>query len=113
MVRRTFLGTLTGGFLARPLTIRAQQARSDTSPVHVGILGYSTGVLPHPRNAFRAKLAEFGYVSGQNLVIDKRYANGRRDRVPGFGAELIALDARVLVVVGPYVVKIAKGIAGA
>src|ERR1700730_18088016 len=49
MVRRTFLGTLTGGFLAGPLAVRAQQARSDTSPVHVDVLGYGTGVVPHLR----------------------------------------------------------------
>ncbi len=108
--RRAFITGMTGGLLAAPLAAAAQHARSDTSPVHVGILGYGTGVLPHLRNAFRAKLADFGYVSGQNLVIDERYADGRRDRVPGFAAELIALYARVFVVVGPYVLKIAKSV---
>ena len=43
-------------------------------------------------------------------MIDERYADGRRDRVPGFAAELIALYARVFVVVGPYVLKIAKSV---
>jgi putative ABC transport system substrate-binding protein len=113
MDRRAFLGTLTGGFVARPLTVCAQQTPSDIRQPHVGILGYGTGVLSHVRDAFRAKLAAFGYVPGQNITIDERYADGRRERLHSFAVELIALHVRAIVVVGPYVVKIAKGIAGA
>jgi len=113
MDRRAFLGTLTGGFLARPLAVSGQQTPSDTRQVHVGILGYGTGVLPHLRAAFRARLADFGYVPGQNIAFDERYVGGRRDRVHGFAVELIALHVRAIVVVGPYVVKIAKGVARA
>jgi putative tryptophan/tyrosine transport system substrate-binding protein len=109
--RRAFLGTLTGGFLARPLAVCGQQTPSDTRQVHVGILGYGTGVLPHLRAAFRARLADFGYVPGQNIAFDERYVGGRRDRVHGFAVELIALHVRAIVVVGPYVVKIANGVA--
>jgi putative tryptophan/tyrosine transport system substrate-binding protein len=111
MDRRAFLATLTGGFLART-PVCAQQTPSDTRQVHVGILGYGTGVLPHVRDAFRAKLADFGYVSGHNITIDERYADGRRDRLHSFAVELIDLHVRAIVVVGPYVVKIAKGVAG-
>ena len=112
MKRRAFLGTLTGGFLAAPLAVCGQQTPSDTRQVHVGILGYGTGVLPHVRAAFRARLADFGYVPGQNIAFDERYVGGRRDRVQGFAVELIALHVRAIVVVGPYVVKIAKGSRG-
>jgi hypothetical protein len=76
--------------------------------VHVGILGYGTGVLSHPLKAFRESLAEFGYVEGQHLVIDQRYANGRREKLPSYLGELLALRVRALVVVGPYVLRIAK-----
>ena len=113
MDRRAFIGTLTGGFLARPLAVCGQLTPSDTRQVHVGILGYGTGVLPHLRAAFRARLADFGYVPGQNIAFDERYVGGRRDRVHGFAVELIALHVRAIVVVGPYVVKIAKGVARA
>ena len=58
--------------------------------MHVGILGYGTGVLSHPLKAFRESLAEFGYVEGQNLVIDQRYASGRREKLPGYLADLLA-----------------------
>lgn len=108
--RRAALGTLMGGFLACAQTVRAQPARSDTGPLHVGVLGYGAGLLPHLQTVFRSKLAEFGYVSGQNVVVDERYAGGQRERLPGLATELIALPASVLVVVGPYVVKIARGV---
>jgi putative ABC transport system substrate-binding protein len=60
------------------------------------------------QSSFRARLADLGYVAGQNLVVDERYADGRREKVPAFVAELLALHARVLVAVGPYVLKIAN-----
>jgi putative ABC transport system substrate-binding protein len=66
------------------------------------------GQQPHIRKAFRVKLAEFGYVEGQNLVLDERYAHGRRERVADLFAELMGLRVRVFVVVGPYVLKIAS-----
>jgi putative ABC transport system substrate-binding protein len=108
MDRRRFLLTALAGALAAPLAGRAQRAHSDTSPVHVGIVGYGSGVLTNMQSSFRARLADLGYVAGQNLVVDERYADGRREKVPAFVAELLALHARVLVAVGPYVLKIAN-----
>jgi putative ABC transport system substrate-binding protein len=109
MDRRRFLLTSLASTIAAPLAVEAQ-ARSDTGQVHVGIVGYGSGVLTHVQKAFREALAAFGYVTGQNLILDERYANGRRERIPGFVTELIARHARVLIVVGPYVVKIAHGL---
>ena len=108
MRRRTFLAGTGTVLLAAPLAAEAQQGRVESHFVHVGILGYGSGVLPHPRKAFRENLAEFGYVEGQNLVIDERYANGRREKLRGYLADLLALRVRALVVVGPYVLKTAK-----
>src|SRR5262245_8476369 len=108
MERRVFIAAVGAAILAPSLAAEAQQAPVESRPVHVGILGYGAGVLSNPLKAFRESLAEFGYVEGQNLVIDKRYANGRREKVPSYLAELLALRVRALVVVGPYVLKIAK-----
>ena len=111
IARRCFLLTSLAGAFAAPLAFGAQ-ARSDTSPIHVGIvrLGYGSGTLPHVQKAFREALAVFGYVAGRNLILDERYANERRERVPGFVTELIARQVRVLIAVGPYVVKIAHNL---
>ena len=47
---------------------------------------------PHPSlEAFRQGLREFGYVEGQNLVIEQRYAEGRLERLPALAAELVQL----------------------
>ena len=108
MDRRRFLLTSFAGALAASRVVSVPHARADSGPVHVGILGYGAGVLSHPLEAFRESLVEFGYVEGQNLVIDQRYANGRREKVPGYLADLLALRVRALVVVGPYILKIAK-----
>jgi len=105
--RRAFVAGLTGGLLAAPLTAEGQPAHVESRPVHVGILHDGAGALAHNLKAFRESLAEFGYVEGQNLVIDQRNANGRREQVPGYLADLLALRVRALVIVGPYVLTIA------
>lgn len=108
MDRRHLLIASFAGALAAPRVVWAQPARADNRLVHVGVLGLGSGVLSHPLKAFRESLAEFGYVEGQNLVIDQRYANGRREQVPGHLASLLGLRVRALVAVGPYVLKVAK-----
>jgi putative ABC transport system substrate-binding protein len=52
-----------------------------------------------PQEAFRQRLRELGYVEGQNLVIEARYAEGREERLPELAAELVRL--KVDVIVGP------------
>jgi putative ABC transport system substrate-binding protein len=49
---------------------------------------------------FRQGLRDLGYVEGQNIAIEYRYAEGKLDRLPGFAAELVRLKVDVLVVVG-------------
>lgn len=46
---------------------------------------------------FRQELNALGYVEGKNLIIDKRQAEGRNDRLPGLVSEIIALRPDVLV----------------
>ena len=94
--RRAFLGTLAGGLLAAPLAIEAQQAGKVW---RVGYLGVTTPALGDPLwEVFRTGLREHGYTEGQNLVIERRFADGREERYPGMVAELIALKVDVLVV---------------
>jgi len=94
MKRRDFLGVL-GGAAAWPLAARAQQP---TIPV----VGFINGASPAPRNfaAFRQGLKEAGYVEGQNVVIEARWAEGHYDRLPAVVDELIGRHVAVIATTG-------------
>jgi putative tryptophan/tyrosine transport system substrate-binding protein len=95
MRRRAFILAL-GGAAAWPLAARAQQP---VMPV-IGLLG--SGVPEHPeivRNlaAFRLGLAETGYVEGQNVRIEYRWAGGHYERLPALAVELVVRNVDVIV----------------
>ena len=50
--------------------------------------------------AFRLALRELGYIEGQNIAIEYRYAEGKRDRCPELAAELVRLKVDIIVVAG-------------
>jgi putative tryptophan/tyrosine transport system substrate-binding protein len=96
MRRREFI-TLLGGVAAAssvswPLVARAQQRQA------MPVVGYlrtgvgSTKVLP----AFRQGLASMGYVDGQNVAIDPRYADDHADRLPALASDLVHRQVAVI-----------------
>ena len=91
--------TLTLSLLVAPLTSEAQQA---TKVYRIGRL--NLGPPPSEPNpsleAFQQGLRELGYIEGQNLVIEHRYAEGRDDRLADLAAELVRLKMDVIVVAG-------------
>src|SRR5712692_3305252 len=98
MDRRVFMSALAGGFLAAPLAADAQQAARIP---RIGFLGTSSPSLePHLVEAFRQGLRELGYIEGQNITIDYRWAEGQDDRLPGQAAELVRLKPDVIVTTG-------------
>ncbi len=96
MDRRVFLGTLAAGLLAAPLAVEAQQ------PVKIPRIGFlSPASSSHPRNALtlgalQQGLRELGYLEGQNIAIESRWAEGRYDRLPGLVAELVRLKVDII-----------------
>ena len=95
ITRRVFVGSLTGGLLAAPLAAEAQQAAK------VYRIAYFQ-VLPRAQNeqmlkALEEGLRERGYVPGQNIFIEYRFADGKSERLPELAAELVRLKVDVIV----------------
>jgi putative tryptophan/tyrosine transport system substrate-binding protein len=96
MRRREFI-TLVGGTATLPFAARAQQPGM---PV-VGFLGTrASGDDPQLLIAFRRGLKEVGYIEGQNLAIEYRFAENQYDRLPTLAADLVRRQVAVIVANG-------------
>lgn len=96
LMRRRDAIQLLGGAAAWPFAARAQQA----SP----LIGFMSGRAPetdtHLVSAFREGLREQGFVEGQNVAIEFRWARGDYDRLPVLAAQLVAMPIAVLAALG-------------
>jgi putative ABC transport system substrate-binding protein len=93
MNRRAFIGAVAGSLLARPRSAAAQP----TGRVYrVGVL--SPGAPSTGIGAFGPGIRRLGWVPGQNLIIEQRYARGDLARLPALAAELVALKVDVILV---------------
>jgi putative tryptophan/tyrosine transport system substrate-binding protein len=81
------------GLLAVPLAA----AQSIPKPLRIGALaGTTASTLAGRLDSFRQGLRELGYVEGQNIVIEYRYAEGKLERLPELAAELVSLNVHVI-----------------
>jgi putative ABC transport system substrate-binding protein len=89
---------LATGLLAAPLAAGAQPAGKVT---RIGFLSpESSTTAPHVVEAFRQGLRDLGYVEGQNIVIEYRYADGRAERLRDLAGKLLRLKVDVIVASG-------------
>jgi len=97
MRRREFISFLAGGAIVFPFAARAQQKRMPA----LGLLG-STSADESTRllDALRAGLKESGFIEGQNVAIEYRWAHGKHGRLPALAADLVDHQVAAIVTTG-------------
>src|SRR6476619_5771304 len=97
MRRREFVSLLGGTVIAWPLAARAQHQA-------VPVVGFLHPSSPEPFghivNGFRRGLNDTGFVEGQNVAIEYRWARGEYDRLPALAAELVQRRVRAILAGG-------------
>ena len=96
-MRRRELALLLGGAMITSRILRAQQKA-------MPVIGFLSSTSPGPFApmvaAFRQGLSEAGYVEGQNLAIEHRWAEGHYDRLPALAADLVGRKVDVIIAMG-------------
>jgi putative ABC transport system substrate-binding protein len=102
--RRRFLAA---ALLAAPLRAFAQR---DERVRRIGLLlPFPPGATPGWLEALNRGLRELGYVEGRNLVVERRFGDGRDERLPALAAELVRANVEVLLAGGPAATSAAAG----
>jgi len=107
---RSFVGLMVTIALGILWMAPAAQAQPSTKVARIGLLH---PLRPTPlHETFWHRLHDLGYVEGHNLVVERRYAEGQRERLPALAAELVRLQVDVLFAPTPAAVRAAKEATG-
>ena len=105
MKRREFIAVLGGAAVAWPVSAHAQQP---AMPV-IGVLdARSPGTTENPLRAFREGLKDTGYIVGENVALEYRWAEDQIDRLPALTADLVQRRATVIFAISPTAALAAK-----
>ena len=105
MDRRTFIGAVAAGIITAPLAASAQTA---TTVRRIGVLSLDARPTPALLQQIYAPLSELGWTEGKNLLIERRYANGRAELLRPFAEELVRLKVEIIVTSGTDATLAAK-----
>ena len=104
MRRRWLMQAVGAGSLGSVFAVPQAVAQARPTLPRIGILSFDpapSATNPDTPAAFTRGLRELGYVEGQNIVIETRYADGRPDRLAPLAAELVQLKVDVILAGGP------------
>ena len=105
MRRREFIKLIVGMTATPPLAARAQQP---TMPVIGFLSSRASGDAPHLLVAVRQGLKEAGFIEGQTLAIEYRFAANQNDRLPALAADLVRLQVAAIIAVAGAAALAAK-----
>jgi ABC-type uncharacterized transport system substrate-binding protein len=111
-MKGTILVSLTSAFIVAYFSLAEAQQTAKTLP-RIGFV-LSTGTPETPSlhttlfDAFRLRLRDLGYVEGKNILIERRYAEGRLDRMPALVSDLVQEKVDVILAVNNVVIRAAK-----
>ena len=94
MDRRTFIGAVAAGMIAAPLAASAQTAATVR---RIGVLTDEAPLTQAELEEGRVPLRALGWVEGQNLLVERRYANGRAELLRPLAEELVRLKVEIIV----------------
>src|SRR5262249_30414279 len=99
-LRKTALVSIlfAGALLAAAVTVKAQQPKKVFRLVYLSIADAATDSAR--AEGLQQALRELGYIEGQNIAIEYRFAEGKRDREPELAVELVRLKVDIIVAVG-------------
>jgi len=104
MNRRAFLATAAVSVVARPVVARAQQP---AKTYRLGYLSLRSG-REETEEAFSQGLRELGYVEGQSVAVEYRWAAGKAERLPEMAKELVRLKVDLIVTAGTLAAEAAR-----